>query len=179
MSLIRLALFVLLSLVMLLAGCDRFPDSYPPPRQRQPVEAFSPGPEAMMVEMSEGDANLHILKDIYNPGSAPWRWSEQSPTVRILPIASDKLNFRTDFAIWADSFKITGPVEITFLVNNRPLDKIRYTTPGEKHFNEPVPDGWLTPDAEATLALFIDKLYISPTDGKRFGVILVRMGLTK
>lgn len=132
-----------------------------------------------MVEMGDPDANLHIVKDIYNPGNAPWRWSDQNPTIRTLAVASDKLKFRVDFAIWNDSFKITGPVEITFLVNDRPLDKIRYTSAGEKHFEEPIPDGWLSTDTEATLALFVDKLYTSPNDGKHFGVILVRMGLTK
>jgi hypothetical protein len=163
---------------MLLAGCDRFPDSYPPPQQRHPVEGYSPGPDAMMVEMSEPSADLHVVKDIYNPGSAPWRWSGQNPTVRTRAI-SNNLKFRADFAIWNDSFKITGPVEITYLVNGRTLDKIRYTSPGDKHFEEPIPEGWILTDAEATLALSVDKVYVAPKDGNKFGVILVRMGLTK
>lgn len=178
MSLIRLAYFLLIAFAIFLAGCDRFPDSYPPPDQRHPVEGYSPGPEAMMVEMSEPNADLHIVKDIYKPGSAPWRWSAQNPTVRTLAI-SNNLKFRADFAIWADSFKITGPVEITYLVNDRPLDKIRYTSAGEKHFEEAIPAGWILADAETTLALNVDRLYVAPTDGNKFGVILVRMGLTK
>ena len=132
-----------------------------------------------MVDMSDPDANLHIAKDIYNPGSAPWRWSGQNPTVRTLAVSAENIKFRVDFAIWADSFKITGPLEITFLVNGRPLDKIRYTSSGDKHFEEPVPADWLTADAENTLALNVDKLYVSPTDRNKFGVILVRMGLTR
>jgi hypothetical protein len=176
---LRAAPSVLLASVVFLSGCDRLPETYPPPEQRHPVEAYSPGPEAMMVEMSDPDANLHIAKDIYNPGGSPWRWSDQNPTVKTLAISTENIKFRADFAIWADSFKITGPVEITFFVNGRPLDKIRYTSPGEKHFEEPVPADWIGADAETTLALYIDKLYVAPTDGKKFGVILVRMGLTQ
>ncbi|HEX5229621.1 MAG TPA: hypothetical protein VFW44_18040 [Bryobacteraceae bacterium] len=176
---IRPGLFVILALAILLAGCDRFPDSYPPPQQRQSLDAFGPGAEAMMVEMSDPHANLHIVKDIYNPGSAPWRWSGQNPTVRILAVTPESLKFRADFAIWNDSFKITGPVDITFLVNGRPFDKIRYTSPGDKHFEKPIPDDWISAGTETTLALSVDKLYTSPNDGNKFGVILVRMGLSK
>ena len=132
-----------------------------------------------MVEMSDPNANLHIVKDIYNPGNAPWRWTNQNPTVRTLAVSTGNLKFRADFAIWNDSFKVTGPVEIAFLVNGHPLDKIRYTSPGDKHFEKPLPDDWVGADTETTLALFVDKLYTSPTDGNKFGVILVRMGLAE
>lgn len=170
---------VLLASVVFLTGCDRFPDSYPPPEQRPPLEGYNPGPEAMLVEMSDPQANLHIVKDIYSPGSAPWRWSGQNPTVKTLALSTEKLKYRVDFHIWDDSFKITGPLEITFLVNDRPLDKVRYTSPGDKHFEAPVPADWVSTDVETTLALSVDKLYVAPTDGNKFGVILVRMGLTE
>jgi hypothetical protein len=179
MSLIRFGAFVLFASVIFLSGCDRLPESYPPPAQRHPVATYIPGPETMMVDMSDPDANLHIVKDIYNSSGASWRWSDQNPTVKTLASSTEHLKFRADFAIWADSFKITGPLEIAFLVNGKPLDKVRYTSPGEKHFEAPVPDDWLSADAETTLSLFVDKLYVAPTDGKTFGVILVRMGLTQ
>jgi len=52
-----------------------------------------------------------------------------------------------------------------------------YTTPGVKHFEKPVPPDWLSVDADSTLSMFVDKVYIAPKDGVKFGVILVRMGL--
>jgi hypothetical protein len=163
--------------ILLLTACDRSPEFYPPPEQRHPVASYNPGPEAMMVEMGEPDAGLHIVKDIYGPGDPSWRWTAQNPTVKLLVLSTEKLRLHADFAIWDDSFKTTGPVEIAFLVNDKVLDKVRYTAPGEKHFDEPVPPDWLSLDNDTRLSMSIDKVYVSPRDSNRFGVILVRLGL--
>lgn len=173
----RNALLALLTSLILLASCDRLPESYAPPLQRHPVEGYNFGPQAMMVEMGDADASLHIVKDIYGPGDPSWRWTAQEPTIKMLVLSTQNLKFHADFSIWNDSFKLTGPVEIVFLVNGRVLDKIRYDSPGEKHFDEPVPADWLTANAEALLAISVDKIYVAPTDGKKFGLILLRMGL--
>jgi hypothetical protein len=53
---------------------------------------------------------------------------------------------------------------------------VRYTTPGQKHFEKPVPRDWLPTGAEATLAIKLDKMYKSPSDGAQFGIILQRIG---
>src|SRR5579863_7930005 len=82
MILIRLGRFSLLVSILLLAGCDRLPESYPPPEQRHPVQGSNP--DAMMVEMSDPDANLHIVKDVYGPSNPSWRWTAQNPTVQLL-----------------------------------------------------------------------------------------------
>ncbi|MGP0074701.1 MAG: hypothetical protein ACLPWF_22545 [Bryobacteraceae bacterium] len=174
MILIRLGPFALLVSMLLLAGCDRLPESYPPPEQRHPVAGSNP--DAMMVEMSDPDANLHIVKDVYGPSNPSWRWTAQNPTLQLLVLNTDNLKFYADFAIWDDGFKVTGPLEIAYLVNGRLLDKVRYTTPGEKRFEKPVPADWVAPDSDTTLAMSVDKLYVAPRDGVKFGVILVRMG---
>jgi len=135
------------------------------------------GPDAMMVSMEGTGADPLIVKDIdgSSPG-VPWRWTRQEPTVKVLVLSAENIKFSTDFAIWDDGFKITGPVEISFLVNGKLLDKVRYTTPGTKHFEKPVPADWLEGDI-ATVAMSVDKPYIAPRDGAKFGVILARMGL--
>jgi hypothetical protein len=164
------------SFILLLTACDRLTETFPPPEQRHPVEGFNPGPESMMVEMNNPDANLRIVKDIYGATSASWRWSSQNPTVQFLVFSTENLKFVADYAIWDDGFKVTGPLEISFLVNGMLLEKSRFTSPGVKHFEKPVPADWLSVDAPTTIAMFVDKLYVSPHDGKKFGVILVRLG---
>lgn len=174
MFLIRFGLFCG---ILFLAGCDRLPESYAPPEQRHPVEGFNPGPDAMMVEMNNPDASLHVVKDIYGPSDPSWRWTAQNPTVQLLVLSTEHLKYIADFAIWDEGFKTTGPLEIAFLVNGKELDKVRYATPGAKHFEKPVSPDWLSADAETTLAMSVDKLYVAPKDSVKFGVILVRLGL--
>jgi hypothetical protein len=171
--LIRVAFLIFL---VFLSACDRLPDSYPPPQQRQPVPGLNQlGPEAMLVSMGGSEVDPYIVKDIYPGTGISWRWSKQEPTVRV-PVRSPK-TFSAEFALWPDSFKDTGPLTISFLVNGKLLDKVRYTTPGTKHFEKPVPTEWFAGSDQATVALSVDKLYTAPGDGAQFGVILVSLGL--
>jgi hypothetical protein len=168
----------LLCFLLCLAGCDRFPESYPPPQQRQPPQGFNLGPNGMMVSMEGVEADPFIVKDIYGSGPGiPWRWTRKEPALRVPLLSSEDLRFSTDFTLWAESFKVTGPMEISFLVNGKLLDKIRYTTPGNKHFEKPVPSAWLVTNSEATVGFSIDKVYTAPRGGGTFGVILTRLGL--
>jgi hypothetical protein len=175
MLLLRIA--CLLS-ALCLAACDRFPESYPPPEQRQPLQGFNPGPDAMMVSMEGFEADPLIIRDIYgNSPGIPWRWTRKEPAVRVPLLSTEGLRYSIDFTLWDESFKVTGPVEISFLVNDKLLDKVRYTTPGNKHFEKPVPADWLATNTEATVGMSLDKVYTAPHDGAKFGVILTRLGL--
>ncbi len=131
----------------------------------------------MMVDMSNTDVAMHIVKDV-EPGSPGdlWRWTKQNPTLKILAVTTDKLKLSTDFTLWDVAFHQTGPVELSFMVNGQLLDKVRYTTPGYKHFEKLIPPEWLTTDVESTVSVSIDKLYVAPQDGAKFGFILSRIG---
>lgn len=134
----------------------------------------------MMVEMSNPDASWHIVQDI-EPGAPgdQWRWTDQHPALKILAVTTQNLKLSVDFTLWDVAFRQTGPVELSFLVNDRMLDKIRYTAPGQKHFEKPIPPDWLTTDVESVVAVGIDKLYTAPQDGKKFGFILSRIGFLR
>jgi len=134
----------------------------------------------MMVDMSAPDASWHVVKDI-EPGSTGdlWRWTKQNPSLKILATTTQNLKLSVDFTLWDVAFRQTGPVELTFLVNGRTLDKIRYATPGQKHFEKPIPPEWLTTDVESIVSVAIDKLYIAPEDGEKFGFILSRVGFDR
>ena len=168
---------LVLMAALLLAGCDRLPETYAPPEQRHPLQGLNPPSESMMVEMGDPDADLRIVKDIYGASNPSWRWTGANPSVRMLLLRTDNLKFIADFAIWDEGFKTTGPVEIAYLVNNQVLEKVRYATPGVKHYEKAVPADWLAVDSETTLGLSVDKVYVEPRNGMKFGVILVRLGL--
>lgn len=161
--------------MLALCACEPPVISYPPPEQRHPGEGPPLDPSLMMVELHDVDAQSHYVKDIL-PGEGWWRWTSTQPTVTLLVYTTKNLKFVVDFALYDAGMKQTGPVELTFAVNNHPLDKIRYDTPGVKHFEKPVPPEWLRTDVESLASVTIDKLFTAPEDGKQFGFILTRIG---
>lgn len=168
--------FVCVFPLLCLAACDRLPESYPPPEQQSPIGVLDAAPNAMMVSMDASDSDRLIVKDIYS-GGMPWRWTAKEPTIRVPLLSTESLKFSADFNLWDETFKVTGPVEISFFVNSKLLDKVRYETPGSKHFEKPIPEDWLMGNSDATLALLIDRVYVAYRDGFKFGVILTRLGL--
>lgn len=165
-------------LPLLLCSCDRLPETYPPPQQRQPPAPI-PDPSVIMVDMNDPDAEQHIVKDIYEPFGSSWRWTAKQPTVKVLVYATDNVKLSADLTIWTEGLQQTGPVELSFLVNGHQLDKVKYETAGYKHFEKAVPAEWLSADTESIISLDVDKLYVSPRDGKKFGVILSRIGFLR
>ena len=134
----------------------------------------------MMIEMSDPDAQSHFVKDIYTSSEpVQWYWTRQQPTVRILAVQTSGLRLVVDFSLWDVAFKQTGPVGLSFFVNGRLLDKVRSDSPGIKHFEKTIPPGWLATDVESTVSITIDKLWVSPDDGEKFGFILSRIGFAR
>jgi hypothetical protein len=70
-------------------------------------------------------------------------------------------------------------VTVSFLVNDRVLDRARYNRAGSQHFEKPVPAGWVTAGQDITVGAEVDKLWISPENGTKLGMVLVRIGLTQ
>jgi hypothetical protein len=169
------AAFPILALV--LCAC-RTSDEYPPPAQRPSFEGFVL-PPAHVVSMDDPDATLYFIRDI-SPGlAANWRWTDQRPAVRVRVRTADTLNYVIDFALPAATMKDTGPVTVTFTVNDHVLDRVRYAKPGPQHFQKPVPAEWLVINKDAAVGAEIDKPWVSKDDGGRLGFILTRIGLAR
>jgi hypothetical protein len=131
-----------------------------------------------MIDFGQPEAGTHIVKDIDPFVHGSWVWTAQEPTLKILAMASEGMKLRVDFTLLDDALKKTGPVELTFRVNGKELDRVRYETPGNKRFEKPIPSGWLIAETEATVSAGIDKLF--PTaDGTKYGFILSRIGFTR
>jgi hypothetical protein len=160
-----------------LAGCVSIPDTYAPPMERRPVTGYGSNSFGAVVSMSDPSAPAHIVKDI-SPSleSGAWRWTLQRPELRFTVSRVKDVRFVMDFAVAKTTFDSTGPVTISFYVNGKLLDKVRYDEPGNKHFEKPVPPEWLATDRMNTVAAEIDKMYVSPQDGNQLGFILSRAG---
>ncbi|HUA86515.1 MAG TPA: hypothetical protein VMB85_21805 [Bryobacteraceae bacterium] len=160
-----------------LCACRDVPD-YPLPQQSPSFENFRTH-AVRVVDLAQGGADQHIVRDIIGGSSLPWRWTLQRPAVKVRIGFNTSLNYLIDFTIAAATFKTTGPVTIAFTVNDHVLDRVRYTSPGPKHFEKPVPREWIQPHQDAIAGAEIDKVWVSKDDGAHLGFILSRIGLVE
>jgi hypothetical protein len=130
-----------------------------------------------MVRPSEGDM-VRAVSDILKP-TGGWSWTGKRPTVRVRLRGGRPVHYKFDFTIADATFKQTGPINVTFFVNDHTLQTVHYAMPGPQLFEQLVPAEWIDPKNEILVAAEIDKLWISPDDGTKLGLILTRMGLTE
>ena len=175
----RLAPVALVALALALAGCVSQPDFYAPPAQRKPLDENLLRIEPM-VEMSSPTADQFIVKDIDKGAQkTPWRWTQKRPTVRVGLRSTSNYRFHVEFAIVDATFKSTGPVTISYYVNDQLLDTVKYDKPGRLTYDKPIPMHMLTPMSDNTLAAEVDKTWRESKNDPELGVILVRIGLVQ
>ena len=169
----------LLFLTAFLGACQNLPDAYAPPEQRTLIVQDRPYRIRRVMNMDDPDAPSRFVRDISADLAGTWRWTGQRPTIHVFMRANENIRYLIDFAVPDATFKDTGPVTLSFYVNDHLLDSVRYAEPGDKHFEKPVPPEWIPEGRESTVSAEIDKVWTSPRDGNKLGFILVRMGLTQ
>ena len=169
--------FAAIASILLLCACDRQPE-FPVPEQRSPL-SFASAPASRVLNMDDPNVVHRFVRDISPDLSSSWRWAFQRPAVKIRVRTDHPLKYTIDFAVPELTFRDTGPVTITFKVNDHVLDRVQYTAPGEQHFEKPVPSDWIKLGDEAIVGAEIDKMWTAKDDGKQFGFILTRIGLTR
>lgn len=126
-----------------------------------------------VVNFSQGDMT-GVAQDILPPAGG-WSWSRKRPAIKVRLRGGLPVHYEMDFAVADATFKETGPVSVTFFVNDHALETVLYPRAGQQHFEKVVPAEWLK--GENLVGAEVDKLWTSPTDGARLGLILNRIGL--
>jgi hypothetical protein len=165
--------------MLLSASCARQPETYPPPEQRPPLTLPPPTPFGHFVSMKDPNAGAYIVADIADRGPGPWRWAYSHPVLRFFVPAVPRVSFAMDFSLPERTFRETGPVTLTFLVNGAFLDRYRCDDPGEQHYSHSVPSAMVRPNEVNVVAIDPDPVWISKSDGGRLGFILSRAGFTE
>ena len=169
---------VLVALCLFAAGCGGEVLSYAPPVQRPPLTGDDPELGlGRFVRMTDRNAARYLAADFgeAQPG-APGRWAYQHPRMRFFLLAVDRLKFTMEFAIPEVTFKVTGPLTISFAINGHTLDQVRFDRPGQLEFTRPVPAAFLHANAENLVAIETDKVWVSKEDGARLGFVLGSAG---
>jgi hypothetical protein len=171
---------VLLLTMLALNACQRSSGdlAYSLPEQRPTFFDPEAERETRVLMMTDIDAKDHFVRDIGDKLEGSWRWCTKRPTVRLQPASSDA-NYFIDFSIPEATFTQTGPVTVTFLVNDRVLAKQRYNAAGRYKFEQKVPADWIRIEGDTTVAAEIDKVFHSAQDQRDYGFILVSLGLSK
>ncbi len=170
----------LLCVAILLAtatACVNIPDNYRPPIQRKPMAGPDTSQLKHFVSMSDPAAPAHILRDIaQHVDEGGWRWTGQRPMLRFVVKKKKNMRFVMDFTLPDFVIRQTGPLTISFLVNGKLLDKVRYDTEGGKQYVKPVEPSIFTASEDVVVTAELDKVWVSPEDGSKLGIILSRAG---
>lgn len=165
---------------LLLGGCSRQPDWYAPPVQRKPLTGTEFSGLGHFVAMNDPQADSYIVRDVAKTvEGGTWRWTGPKPELRFFLQAIHGLSLSVDFAIAEITIKDTGPVTLSFFINGHLLDKVRYEEHGNKHFQKPVPPEFLKANADNSVVIEPDKVWISKLDNAQLGFILTRAGFVQ
>ncbi len=169
--------FLTLALFASLAACVKIPDSYAPPMQRKPMDVIEPSLLKFFIRMSDATASNNIVGDINESiECSSWRWTKRKPTMRFQLKHVNNQKFMADLSIADQTFKDTGPVTITFVVNDHELDRVTYIKPGHQPFEKAVPAEWLHAVGDNIVSMEIDKMWTAPADHVELGYILASAG---
>jgi hypothetical protein len=126
--------------------------------------------------MVDPAAPRHIVRDVRDLEGDHHRWTAGHPELRFRLASAKGLRLVIDFGILPDIMREMGPMTVAIRVNGRELDRTRYTEPGDKHFEKPVPAEWLRTDADTLVSMEIDPVWKSPHGLGDHGVGLMNMG---
>lgn len=164
---------------LLANACQNIPGPLATPVQRQPLENFRPYRISAIVDMSDEGAPAHFVQDLASNATSAWRQTGKRPTLKIRMRSAENLRYTIDFAVDGVMLRNTGPLTVSFLVNDQVLDRVRYDREGAQHFEKAVPAGWVTAGQETTVGAEIDKPWVPPEGGPQLGILLMRIGLTQ
>lgn len=166
-------------LLLIAAGCSSMPDTYAPPAQRKPLTGQDRGSLRAFVRVNEVGAEAHFLKDVslFLEGGH-FRWTKQRPTLQFLVPHRSGMKLKVDFGLHSEVLNKVGPITITYYINGRQFDQVRYEKDGEHHYEKPVPLDFLSMDAPTIVTMSLDKVLDTP-DGNKLGMILTGAGFVE
>jgi hypothetical protein len=156
-----------------MAGCTQTPDSYSVPKQILPFRAT----DTEFIGAGDPFAQKFFVRDIVPSDGGPWRWTAAQPELRFILRSAANRRLLFEFVINERTFKDTGPLKISFFVNQHLIGRETYDSPGDKSFEKPVPADWLRVNEETRVTARIENPWQTP-DGA-LGILLKRAGFVQ
>jgi hypothetical protein len=125
--------------------------------------------------MTDPRASEYIVQDVSDTTEGPgYRWAYERPVLRFYRPSAKEVKFSMDFAIPERLLRATGPITLTFKLNGKLLDRVRYAQAGQLQFTHDVPTGALK-DGINTVAIEPDRVWTTG-DGTKLSFVLARAG---
>jgi hypothetical protein len=170
-------ILLLVILAMLSVCCGRQPGVYAAPPQRSLDLGPDPdGPQAF-VTMDEPVADDYLVRDI-SPERGFRRWAFSHPELRFRLQDVSHLIFTAEFAIPEVTYKVTGPVTVSYAVNGLNLGSLRCDHAGDFKLEKRVPDGLIVPGKFVRVTFEANPRWISPDDGAQLSFLLRSAGFS-
>ena len=128
--------------------------------------------------MSDPDASAYLVRGFREKNDGAWRWALAHPVMRFYLPALPRATFTMAFVLPEETFRVTGPVTLTFSINGRTLDRARYEKPGEQQYTHQVPPEFLKPQAINIVGVEPDKV-AALNPGEKLSFLLIRAGFTE
>jgi hypothetical protein len=157
-----------------LSACAPTPESYRIPPQHEPVTEPERLAHAEYVRAVDLGAENYFDKDVKSL-EEDYRWTGAIPQFRFFLYKVEGRRFQLKIEIHPTTFKDTGPVEITILINKHSLATVRYETTGRKVFEKAVPREWLMSGNENIVSVQVHNPWRTPT-GDLLGFIFHAAG---
>lgn len=172
----RILLLVIGALLTL--SCGRQPGVFAAPPQRSLTLGRDPSGALGFVNMDDPAADDYLVHDI-SPQRGFRRWAFTHPELRFRLKDVRRLIFTAEFAIPEVTYKVTGPVTVSYAVNGRTLGAIRCDHAGDFRLAKQVPDGLVEPDKFVRVTFEANPRWISPSDGAQLSFLLRSAGFTQ
>ena len=131
------------------------------------------------LNVANPNAAAYIVKDVGGKTEGGgFRWAFAHPVLRFIVPPMDHPKFVMDFALPEPTFRVTGPVTLTFSLNGRLLDKQRFAEMGQHHYEHEVADGFLRFGAVNLVSIDPDKVFVAD-DGAKLSFPFSRVGFVE
>jgi hypothetical protein len=147
------------------------------PEQHAPFRA-SGIPPSEFLAMDHPDLRKSVVKDVTVDEQGPWRWTGPDPELKFVLGSTANRTLIVEFVINDRTFRDTGPVTVSFYVNDRLAGEERYTSDGDKAFEKAIPAEWLSGKPETRVRLHVHNVWTSP-GGIKLGILLKRIGFVE
>ena len=156
---------------LLTVSCGRQPGVFAAPPQRSLDLGRDPDMSMAYITMDDPQVDDYLESDISGDKGFR-RCAFLHPELRFHVQDMRNLIFAAEFAIPEVTYKVTGPVTVSYAVNGRTLGTLRCSHPGDFRIEKPVPEGLVEPGKAVRVTFATEPRWVSPEDGAQLSFLL-------